>query len=117
MSAVLFRGLAVVGLGLTLGFGSATIAAPTPKAIPGPEVVHVELEDKQLGHWSLASGLQQATVEPGGLEVVASSTDWFPLGFKAGDVIMAENGIPVGERMFYVSDGMHVFDVLRNNKP
>ncbi len=111
MSDVVFRGLAVV---VALGLGSASVAAPAPKAISGPQIVNVELEHKQLR--LLSSSLQQATAEPGGLEILATSPpDWFALGFLPGDVILAENGSPVGERM-YVADGTHVFDVLRNKR-
>lgn len=98
--------------------GSAPIAAaPGARPIPGPPIISIELEHKQIGTRLLATSLAQAQVEPGGLEVAANSpADWFTLGFKPGDVIVAENGSPVGERL-YISDGIHVFDVLRAGKP
>jgi len=112
-STVFSRTLACVALALT----GSSLAAPVIKPIPGPPILHVELEHKQLSNRLSASSLAQATVEPGGLEVVAgSNAEWFALGFKPGDIIIAENGSPVGERM-YISDGVHVFDVLRNKKP
>ncbi len=112
MSAKLSRGIACGLVGIALSLTSLS-AAPDPK----PQVIHVELEHKQLGSRLVASSLKQATAEPGGLEIAATSpADWFQLGFKPGDVIVTENGSPVGERM-YIGDGIHVFDVLRNGKP
>jgi membrane-associated protease RseP (regulator of RpoE activity) len=115
MSAARFsRGFAggLVGIALAL---TSVVAAPD--AVRGPQVIHVELEHKQIGSRLVASSLKQAAVEPGGLEVTASvPPDWLLLGFKVGDVIVAENGSPVGERM-YITDGVHLFDVLRNGKP
>ncbi len=112
MSAMISRGIACGLVGIALSLTSLS-AAPDPK----PQVIHVELEHKQLGTRLVASSLKQAAVEPGGLEVAATSpADWFLLGFKPGDVNTTENGSPVGERM-YVGDGIHVFDVLRNGKP
>ncbi|MBA2543936.1 MAG: PDZ domain-containing protein [Deltaproteobacteria bacterium] len=103
--------------GLLLALVGASIAAPGLKPIPGPPVIQIELEHNQLGHRSFSSKLSQATVEPGGFEVTAGSpAEWFAIGFKTGDIILAENGSPVGERMF-LNDGIHVFDVVRNKKP
>lgn len=107
-SPIIATGLVAVALGLT-----SASAAPDVK----PQTIHVELEHKQLGSRLIASSLKQATTEPGGLEISATSpAEWFTLGFKVGDVIVAENGSPVGERM-YVGDGIHVFEVLRAGKP
>lgn len=112
MSSVFSRAIPASLAGVALALTSLS-AAPEPK----PQMIHVELEHKQLGTRLASSSLKQATIEPGGLEIVASSPpEWFALGFKAGDVIIAENGSPVGERM-YVGDGIHVFDVRRAGKP
>jgi S1-C subfamily serine protease len=112
MSAKISRGIACGLVGIALSLTSLS-AAPEPR----PQVIHVELEHKQLGSRLAASSLKQATAEPGGLEIAAGSpAEWFQLGFKPGDVIVTENGSPVGERM-YIGDGIHVFDVLRNGRP
>ncbi len=97
---------------------AALAGAPELSAAPTVQtpVIVVELEHTTLGHHIFFSKLTQATVEPGGIEVNASSPpEWLTIGFKPGDLVITENGSPIGERLMF-SDGIHLFDVIRNKK-
>jgi hypothetical protein len=102
-------------LGLALAMVSPSIAAPKPT--PAPPLIQIQLEYAQLRKLQLSrSRLPQATVEPGGLEVTqAVDPDWLTLGLEVGDLIIAENGRPIGERL-QLTEGTYVFEVLRNRK-
>lgn len=89
-----------------------SLAAPKRTA---PAVVQTELEYTQVRRLQL-SALPLTSVEPGGLEVTGSADpDWLTLGFEVGDLIVAENGRAIGERL-RLHEGTYVFDVLRKRK-
>jgi S1-C subfamily serine protease len=111
----LIRRVLPFALVIATAFFAPTTAAPKQQASPQPQLITVELTHSQVKKFYAKP--TQASVEPGGFEVDATSpAEWFMLGFKAGDIILNLNGSPVGERL-HIGDGVHFFDVLRNKKP
>lgn len=101
-------------LGLALAVVTPALAAPRSTA---PQLVQIELDQAQARKLQLIRHkLPQATVEPGGLEITPNADpDWLTVGFKVGDLIVAENGHAVGERLI-LHEGVYMFDVIRNKK-
>jgi len=109
MSAIRHLPLALA-IGLSIAPASA---APRPRNAP---MVSIELEHSSVSHRLDGTKLPQAVTAPGGLQVTATApADLLVLGFRAGDIIVAHNGSPVGDS-FDVGDGINLYDVIRNRR-
>jgi hypothetical protein len=99
--------------------GSLLFALVTPvTAAPRtPTVIAIEIEHDKFEHIGFGEQLPMAEEEPGGFLVPKNADPkWFALGLKPDDIIVTEDGRPVGE-MLLISDGLTLLGVLRKGKP
>jgi hypothetical protein len=103
-------------LALFLVLALAARGQAAPSRAPAPTVIVVEVDRSKLNYVAFLTKLPQATAEPGGFEITAQAPkEWFLLGLEVGDVIRAENGRPVEDRLI-VGDGLLLLDVIRKGK-